>query len=102
MAPLARLMFRSLACVTCRTPVDRLPVTVSRFSWGQPEECSCWLYVNTGLRDAKLHVESPGCLSQRHLPLKLIIMSATLRVEDFTQNKRLFTTPPPVIKVRFR
>jgi ATP-dependent RNA helicase DHX37/DHR1 len=33
-------------------------------------------------------------------PLKLIIMSATLRVEDFTQNKTLFSEKiPPVIKV---
>lgn len=40
--------------------------------------------------------------TKRHLPLKLLIMSATLRVEDFTQNKRLFTTPPPVIKVESR
>ncbi|KAK6350728.1 putative ATP-dependent RNA helicase DHR1 [Orbilia javanica] len=30
-------------------------------------------------------------------PLKLIIMSATLRVKDFTENNRLFTTPPPVV-----
>lgn len=43
----------------------------------------------------------PDCLPQRRLPLKLLIMSATLRVEDFTQNQRLFTTPPPVIKVSF-
>lgn len=41
-----------------------------------------------------------GCLvPQRHVPLKLLIMSATLRVEDFTQNQRLFPQPPPVIKV---
>ena len=39
---------------------------------------------------------------QRHLPLKLLIMSATLRVEDFTKNQRLFTHPPPVIKVPSR
>ena len=35
-------------------------------------------------------------------PLKLVIMSATLRVEDFTLNKSLFpddTPPPPVVKV---
>ncbi|KAF3311037.1 putative ATP-dependent RNA helicase DHR1 [Orbilia oligospora] len=30
-------------------------------------------------------------------PLKLIIMSATLRVKDFTENGRLFATPPPVV-----
>ncbi|XP_045588877.2 probable ATP-dependent RNA helicase kurz [Procambarus clarkii] len=36
-------------------------------------------------------------------PLKLIIMSATLRVEDFTENARLFKPPkPPVIKVDAR
>lgn len=39
------------------------------------------------------------CHSQKGLPMKLIIMSATLRVEDFTENKRLFRSPPPVIKV---
>ncbi|XP_069353429.1 probable ATP-dependent RNA helicase DHX37 isoform X2 [Eulemur rufifrons] len=40
--------------------------------------------------------------AKRHLPLKLLIMSATLRVEDFTQNQRLFPEPPPVIKVQSR
>ncbi|KAI8116639.1 putative ATP-dependent RNA helicase kurz [Lucilia cuprina] len=35
-------------------------------------------------------------------PLKLIIMSATLRVEDFTSNSRLFKIPPPLIKVEAR
>ena len=32
-------------------------------------------------------------------PLKLVIMSATLRVEDFTENKLLFPIPPPIIRV---
>ncbi|XP_070926918.1 probable ATP-dependent RNA helicase DHX37 isoform X2 [Macaca nemestrina] len=40
--------------------------------------------------------------AKRNLPLKLLIMSATLRVEDFTQNPRLFAKPPPVIKVESR
>ncbi|XP_074037700.1 putative ATP-dependent RNA helicase kurz [Leptinotarsa decemlineata] len=35
-------------------------------------------------------------------PLKLIIMSATLRLEDFTENRRLFKNPPKVIKVEAR
>lgn len=34
--------------------------------------------------------------------MKLLIMSATLRVEDFTDNQKLFRTPPPVIKVDAR
>ncbi|XP_045770744.1 probable ATP-dependent RNA helicase kurz [Maniola jurtina] len=39
---------------------------------------------------------------KRGSPLRLIIMSATLRVEDFTENTRLFKEPPPVIKVESR
>jgi len=36
-------------------------------------------------------------------PLKVVIMSATLRVDDFAKNPRLFVeTPPPVIKVDAR
>jgi HrpA-like RNA helicase len=35
-------------------------------------------------------------------PLKLIIMSATLRLHDFTQNSRLFPSPPPVLSVTAR
>lgn len=35
-------------------------------------------------------------------PLKLIVMSATLRLEDFTLNTRLFKITPPVIKVESR
>ena len=36
---------------------------------------------------------------KRNDPLKLVIMSATLRVEDFTENQRLFKIKPPVLKV---
>ncbi|RUP51406.1 P-loop containing nucleoside triphosphate hydrolase protein [Jimgerdemannia flammicorona] len=35
-------------------------------------------------------------------PLRVIIMSATLRVSDFTLNKTLFDKPPPVLKVDAR
>ena len=35
-------------------------------------------------------------------PLKLIIMSATLRVTDFTENAPLFPIPPPVVEVSAR
>ncbi|ANB14177.1 Ecm16p [Sugiyamaella lignohabitans] len=35
-------------------------------------------------------------------PLKLVIMSATLRVSDFTENSSLFPNPPPVLKVEAR
>lgn len=35
-------------------------------------------------------------------PLKLIIMSATLRVCDFTENAQLFPTPPPVMRIEAR
>lgn len=32
-------------------------------------------------------------------PLRLVIMSATLKIEDFTENKAIFPIPPPVISV---
>ncbi|KAH8114512.1 P-loop containing nucleoside triphosphate hydrolase protein, partial [Phellopilus nigrolimitatus] len=35
-------------------------------------------------------------------PLRLIIMSATLRVSDFAENPTLFPTPPPVLRVDAR
>ncbi|XP_055380352.1 probable ATP-dependent RNA helicase kurz [Condylostylus longicornis] len=35
-------------------------------------------------------------------PLKLIIMSATLRVEDFLNNPKLFKIPPPLLKIEAR
>lgn len=35
-------------------------------------------------------------------PLKLVLMSATLRVEDFISGQRLFRDPPPVIEVPTR
>ncbi|XP_074495409.1 putative ATP-dependent RNA helicase DHX37 [Sebastes fasciatus] len=40
--------------------------------------------------------------NKKGLPMKLLVMSATLRVEDFTDNTKLFRTPPPVIKVDAR
>ncbi|PSN50887.1 putative ATP-dependent RNA helicase kurz [Blattella germanica] len=40
--------------------------------------------------------------NKRNNPLRLIIMSATLRLEDFTENPRLFKVTPPVIKVESR
>ena len=35
-------------------------------------------------------------------PLKLLIMSATLRIDDFTGNRRLFPMPPPLVHVPAR
>ncbi|TFY83257.1 hypothetical protein EWM64_g751 [Hericium alpestre] len=35
-------------------------------------------------------------------PLRLIIMSATLRVSDFAENTTLFTIPPPIINISAR
>jgi ATP-dependent RNA helicase DHX37/DHR1 len=40
--------------------------------------------------------------AKRGDPLKLIIMSATLRVEDFINNPRLFKVKPPVINIESR
>ncbi|KAJ1736434.1 putative ATP-dependent RNA helicase DHR1 [Coemansia sp. Benny D160-2] len=46
----------------------------------------------------KMAHESPD----KHRPLKLVIMSATLRVDDFVKNHRLFSVAPPVINVQAR
>lgn len=43
---------------------------------------------------------APGTAAPR--PLRLVIMSATMRVGDFTQNTTLFSTPPPVIHIGAR
>lgn len=40
--------------------------------------------------------------NKKGMQMKLLVMSATLRVEDFTDNTKLFRTPPPVIKVDTR
>ncbi|KAF2478866.1 P-loop containing nucleoside triphosphate hydrolase protein [Neohortaea acidophila] len=48
---------------------------------------------------AELALEQP----EKYCPLKLIIMSATLRVDDFLSNERLFpTVKPPVLEVEGR
>lgn len=39
---------------------------------------------------------------EKSKPLKLIIMSATLRVSDFSENKQLFKLAPPILKVEAR
>lgn len=39
---------------------------------------------------------------EKSKPLKLIIMSATLRVSDFSENKQLFKLAPPILKVDAR
>lgn len=44
------------------------------------------------------HTKDP----KKYKPLKLIVMSATLRVSDFSENKQLFKTPPPILKVDAR
>lgn len=47
---------------------------------------------------AKEHRRDPNNCKK----LKLIIMSATLRVADFSENSALFSSPPPVLKVDAR
>ncbi|ODQ65758.1 P-loop containing nucleoside triphosphate hydrolase protein [Nadsonia fulvescens var. elongata DSM 6958] len=53
-------------------------------------------------RVMKLRQEMSTEANSKIKPLKLIIMSATLRVSDFTENTSLFDTPPPVLKVDAR
>jgi ATP-dependent RNA helicase DHX37/DHR1 len=50
------------------------------------------------LREKKWRAEPEGSIK----PLRIVIMSATLRLADFTENKTLFPTPPPTIHVPAR
>ncbi|KAI1776399.1 P-loop containing nucleoside triphosphate hydrolase protein [Hypoxylon cercidicola] len=52
-------------------------------------------------RVVKLREEMAG-EEPKLAPLKLIIMSATLRVDDFIKNQTLFPIPPPVLNVEGR
>ncbi|KAI9317711.1 P-loop containing nucleoside triphosphate hydrolase protein [Dichotomocladium elegans] len=53
-------------------------------------------------RVLKLRAELSREDRQKIKPLRVVIMSATLRVSDFTENKTLFEKPPPVINVDAR
>lgn len=56
-------------------------------------------FVVLSLHRSPVFISMLVCSPQKGKPLKLIIMSATLRVEDFTENSRLFKVTPPVIQV---
>ncbi|SCU96922.1 LAME_0F17898g1_1 [Lachancea meyersii CBS 8951] len=53
-------------------------------------------------RCVKLRAKNHAKDSSSTKKLKLIIMSATLRVSDFSENQALFQIPPPVLKVDAR
>ena len=53
-------------------------------------------------RVLKLRAELSKEDRQKIKPLRVVIMSATLRVSDFTENKTLFPVIPPVINVNAR
>lgn len=50
------------------------------------------------LKWSKVPLQDRALYAEPIQPLKLVIMSATMRVEDF-RNPRLFPSPPPIIKV---
>ncbi|ESQ56354.1 hypothetical protein EUTSA_v10024243mg [Eutrema salsugineum] len=55
--------------------------------------------------EQKKSLQSGGTIASENqiiMPLKLILMSATLRVEDFVSGKRLFPKSPPLIEVPTR
>ncbi|KAH3668552.1 hypothetical protein OGAPHI_002306 [Ogataea philodendri] len=53
-------------------------------------------------RVLKLRREKAETDAQNYRPLKLVVMSATLSVSDFSENSRLFRTPPPIVSVPAR
>lgn len=50
-----------------------------------------------GLLSVTLPLRQKAAEEKSLPPLKLVVMSATLRVEDFTENKRLFPHKPPAV-----
>ncbi|KAJ2312855.1 putative ATP-dependent RNA helicase DHR1, partial [Coemansia sp. RSA 2702] len=53
-------------------------------------------------RVVRLRWDRAAADPERYRPLRLIVMSATLRVDDFVANTRLFRIPPPVLSVQAR
>lgn len=60
---------------------------------------NCDILIGLLSRVVSLRREEYRQKKENSCPLKLIIMSATLRLCDFTENARLFATPPPVVSV---
>lgn len=60
------------------------------------------LYEDHCKKEEQLKLTGGNTSESPVMPLKLVIMSATLRVEDFTSNRRMFSLPPPVIQVPAR
>ena len=53
-------------------------------------------------RIVPLRQKMAGAAASSVQPLRLVIMSATLRTEDFVANRRLFPQIPPVVHVPAR
>ncbi|KAK4580250.1 putative ATP-dependent RNA helicase DHR1 [Recurvomyces mirabilis] len=54
-------------------------------------------------RIVRLRAELANEDPEKHYPLKMVIMSATLRVNDFAENRRLFRDgPPPIVEAEGR
>ena len=87
-----------------KSPASMTQVRIRLFSWPQ---VVFFLNVNAvcaGLlsRIVPLRRQMASEPGSGVAPLKLLIMSATLRVEDFTGNPTLFPAPPPVVHVPAR
>jgi len=46
--------------------------------------------------------KNPENCTHKNFPLRLIIMSATLRLKDFTENSSLFKNKPAIVKISSR
>lgn len=53
-------------------------------------------------RCVKLRAREHAINPEQNKKLKLVVMSATLRVADFSENHALFSSPPPVLNVEAR
>lgn len=90
----------STSCIACRTADPALLASepqraaVLHHSWKSS--------FPAGLLSRIVPLRSRLAAEGRASPLKVIIMSATLRTEDFVDNARLFPEPPPLLVVPAR
>ncbi|KAF4522220.1 hypothetical protein B566_EDAN007371 [Ephemera danica] len=95
--PDTRILFMTDGVLLREARTDLLLTRYSVIIVDEAHERSVFTDILVGLLSRIVNLRA-----RRGDPLKLIIMSATLRLSDFTENSRLFRNPPPVIKVESR